>query len=115
MNEKADAKRSRMNLGRTLEEEGPRLNSTTTRTRIKLKKNDDGSNCIDVAFLGVWTAKQSSIPYQDMSSMRGMAKVVFYVLLSGMMTIGWTIGSGRRGYCALSGWWFFKVFDLAES
>ncbi|GFY07113.1 hypothetical protein TNCV_4903551 [Trichonephila clavipes] len=70
---------------------------------------------IDVAFLGVWTAKQSSIPYQDMSSMRGMANVVLYVLPSGMMTIGWTIGSGRRGYCALSGWWFFKVFALAES
>ncbi|GFX16968.1 hypothetical protein TNCV_2519451 [Trichonephila clavipes] len=68
--------------------------------------------CIDVAFLGVWTAKQSSIPYQDKSSTRGMAKVVLYVLLSGMMTIGWTIGSGRRGFCALSGWWFFKSFCL---
>ncbi|GFU17020.1 hypothetical protein TNCV_2479721 [Trichonephila clavipes] len=28
--------------------------------------------------------------------MRGMAKVIFYVLLSGMTAIGWTMGSGQK-------------------
>ncbi|GFW30347.1 hypothetical protein TNCV_3851181 [Trichonephila clavipes] len=48
------------------------------------------------SFLGIWTVKQSFIPYHDKSSMRGMAKVVVHILLSGMRAIGRTLESGRR-------------------
>ncbi|GFW26767.1 hypothetical protein TNCV_2851571 [Trichonephila clavipes] len=53
--------------------------------------------------LGIWTAKQSSIPYCDKSLMLGMAKVVVFILLSSMTVIGRTMGSGRRGYGASYG------------
>ncbi|GFW46296.1 hypothetical protein TNCV_1387981 [Trichonephila clavipes] len=36
--------------------------------------------------------------------MLGMAKVVFSILLSGMMAIGRAMESGRRGYGSSSGW-----------
>ncbi|GFS86608.1 hypothetical protein TNCV_3160611 [Trichonephila clavipes] len=38
------------------------------------------------------------------SMMLGMAKVVFSILLSGMMAIGRAMESGRRGYGSSSGW-----------
>ncbi|GFU50959.1 hypothetical protein TNCV_4461551 [Trichonephila clavipes] len=44
-----------------------------------------------------------------------MTKVVFSVLLSGMMAIGRTMESVRRGYGASSGWKVFEFFGLAES
>ncbi|GFU75856.1 hypothetical protein TNCV_1653141 [Trichonephila clavipes] len=53
-------------------------------------------------FLGIWTVKQSSIPYRE-SVMLSMARVVFSILLSGMTAIGRTRESGRRGYGASSG------------
>ncbi|GFW06121.1 hypothetical protein TNCV_4479131 [Trichonephila clavipes] len=53
--------------------------------------------------LSIWTLKQSSIPCRDKSLMLGMAKVVVFILLSGMTAIGRTMGSGRRGYGASSG------------
>ncbi|GFX62489.1 hypothetical protein TNCV_413311 [Trichonephila clavipes] len=53
--------------------------------------------------LGIWTVKQSSIQYRDKSLMLGMAKVMVYILLSGMAAIGRTMGFGRRGYGASSG------------
>ncbi|GFX78052.1 hypothetical protein TNCV_972061 [Trichonephila clavipes] len=46
------------------------------------------------SFLGIWTVKQSSIPCHDKSLMRGMVKVVVYILLSGMMAIGRLWNSG---------------------
>ncbi|GFV28097.1 hypothetical protein TNCV_677851 [Trichonephila clavipes] len=49
------------------------------------------------------STKQSSIPYHDKCLMLGIAKVVVSILLSGMMAIGRTMGSGRRGYGASSG------------
>ncbi|GFY28254.1 hypothetical protein TNCV_4395881 [Trichonephila clavipes] len=61
--------------------------------------------------LGVWTVKQSSIPYRE-SMMLGMAKVVFSILLSGMMAIGRAMESGRRGYGSSSGWKVFEFFWL---
>ncbi|GFX73291.1 hypothetical protein TNCV_4206411 [Trichonephila clavipes] len=42
--------------------------------------------------------------------MLGMAKVVFSILLSGMMAIGRAMESGRRGYGSSSGWKVFEVF-----
>ncbi|GFX36500.1 uncharacterized protein TNCV_1254731 [Trichonephila clavipes] len=45
----------------------------------------------------------------------GMTKVVFSILLSGMMAIGGTMESGRRGYGASSGWKVFEFFGLAVS
>ncbi|GFV59369.1 hypothetical protein TNCV_4633451, partial [Trichonephila clavipes] len=46
--------------------------------------------------------------------MLGMAKVVFSILLSGMMAIGRAMESGRRGYGSSSGWKVFEFFGLAE-
>ncbi|GFV52349.1 hypothetical protein TNCV_855191, partial [Trichonephila clavipes] len=45
--------------------------------------------------------------------MLGMTKVVFSILLSGMMAIGRTLESRRRGYGASSGWKVFEFFGLA--
>ncbi|GFU34487.1 hypothetical protein TNCV_1992291 [Trichonephila clavipes] len=42
--------------------------------------------------------------------MLGMAKVVFSILLSGMMAIGRAMESGRRGYGSSSGWKVFEFF-----
>ncbi|GFU04194.1 probable RNA-directed DNA polymerase from transposon X-element [Trichonephila clavipes] len=58
-----------------------------------------GLCCVQGRFsLGIWTVKQSSIPYRVKTWMLGMAKVVFSILLSGMMAME----SGRRGYGASS-------------
>ncbi|GFY31502.1 hypothetical protein TNCV_4693461 [Trichonephila clavipes] len=57
--------------------------------------------------LGVGTVKTALNPISRKSMMLGMAKVVFSILLSGMMAIGRTMESGRNGYGASSGW---KVF-----
>ncbi|GFW90353.1 general transcription factor II-I repeat domain-containing protein 2A [Trichonephila clavipes] len=46
--------------------------------------------------------------------MLGMTKVVFSILLSGMMAIGRTMESGRRGYGASSGWKGLKKFNEKE-
>ncbi|GFU71024.1 hypothetical protein TNCV_1215501 [Trichonephila clavipes] len=43
-----------------------------------------------------------------------MTKVVFSILLSGMMAIGRAMESGRRGYGSSSGWKVFEFFGLAE-
>ncbi|GFX78022.1 hypothetical protein TNCV_971761 [Trichonephila clavipes] len=56
-----------------------------------------------VSFRASGLQKQSSIPYQDKSLMRGMTRVGFFFLLSGMTVIGWLMESGRRGYGASSG------------
>ncbi|GFV41066.1 hypothetical protein TNCV_2666571 [Trichonephila clavipes] len=45
--------------------------------------------------------------------MLGMKKEVFSILLSGMMAIGRTMESGRRGYGASSGWKVFEFLGLA--
>ncbi|GFW12019.1 hypothetical protein TNCV_4530851 [Trichonephila clavipes] len=47
--------------------------------------------------------------------MLGLTKVVFSILLSGMMVIGRVMESGRRGYGSSSGWKVLEFFDLAES
>ncbi|GFT22421.1 hypothetical protein TNCV_3273921 [Trichonephila clavipes] len=66
--------------------------------------------------MGVWTESQSSIPIW-IAVMLGLAKVEFYILLSGMAVIGWSMESGRRGKRASSGWVMFKFFffSMAES
>ncbi|GFT95534.1 hypothetical protein TNCV_3885821 [Trichonephila clavipes] len=52
--------------------------------RSTVKKKEMHRRCKDVAFLGVWTAKQSSIPFQDKSLMRGMTKVMIVDELDGV-------------------------------
>ncbi|GFT40025.1 hypothetical protein TNCV_12571 [Trichonephila clavipes] len=47
--------------------------------------------------LGIRTVSQSSIPCRDKTWMWGLTKVGFFILLSGMAVIGWTMESGRRG------------------
>ncbi|GFT83761.1 hypothetical protein TNCV_3891331 [Trichonephila clavipes] len=46
--------------------------------------------------------------------MLGMAKVVFSILLSGMMAIGRAMESGRRGYGSSSGWKVFLAWLRAK-
>ncbi|GFT81078.1 hypothetical protein TNCV_4280201 [Trichonephila clavipes] len=60
--------------------------------------------------LGIRTVIQSSIPCRDKTWMWGLAKVGFFILLSGMAVIGWSMESGRRGKRASSGWEMFKIF-----
>ncbi|GFT97366.1 hypothetical protein TNCV_243801 [Trichonephila clavipes] len=61
--------------------------------------------------LGIRTVKTVLKPMSRVYD-AGHGKVVFSILLSGMMAIGRTMESGRSGYGASSGW---KVFGLAES
>ncbi|GFV72986.1 hypothetical protein TNCV_1734541 [Trichonephila clavipes] len=56
-----------------------------------------------------------AVPYRVKSLMLGMAKVVFSILLSGMMAIGRAMESGRSGYDASSGRKSLEVFGLVES
>ncbi|GFU86549.1 hypothetical protein TNCV_4479851 [Trichonephila clavipes] len=49
------------------------------------------------------------------SMMLDLTKVVFSILLSGMMVIGRAMESGRRGYGSSSGWKVLEFFGLAES
>ncbi|GFV88864.1 hypothetical protein TNCV_4609091 [Trichonephila clavipes] len=54
--------------------------------------------------LGVWTVKTVLNPISLESMVLGMAKVVFSILLSGMLLIGRAMESGKRGLGSSSGW-----------
>ncbi|GFV37969.1 RNA-directed DNA polymerase from mobile element jockey [Trichonephila clavipes] len=43
--------------------------------------------------------------------MLGLTKVVFFILLSGMLVIGRAMESGRHGLCSSSGWRVLEFFS----
>ncbi|GFS61492.1 hypothetical protein TNCV_4312121 [Trichonephila clavipes] len=66
--------------------------------------------------LKVQVIKDFPIPTNKTQSMMlGLTKVLFSILLSGMMVIGRAMESGRRGYGSSSGWKVLEFFGLAES
>ncbi|GFX28477.1 hypothetical protein TNCV_1152861 [Trichonephila clavipes] len=76
---------------------------------VPLKAHHVHRRWIDVYFWasGLKLSPQSLVV---ITSMWGLAKVGFCILLSGMAVIGWSMESGRRGKRASSGWEMFRVF-----
>ncbi|GFT21780.1 hypothetical protein TNCV_2970211 [Trichonephila clavipes] len=65
---------------------------------------------VGVAFWGFWTVRTVLNPISGQFFDEGHGESGVYIQLSGMTAIGWSMGSGRRGFGASSGWRIWKSF-----